>query len=90
MSTATTLAFRLTFIYNYIFKGGLMSKMYDAMLKTMAIRNRDIYLIRKKKESSDAEIGRRFGITRQRVKTIYLGQLLKELKENGEDDKGAI
>jgi DNA-directed RNA polymerase specialized sigma subunit len=59
-----------------------MSKVYTAMLEKMAIRNKKIYLMRKAGELSDIKIGKMFGITRQRVKAIFVAQLLKQKEAN--------
>ena len=55
-----------------------MSKMFKSMLAKMAVRNKKIYELRKSKTISDAKIGKQFGITRQRVKAIFVAQILKE------------
>ncbi len=55
-----------------------MSKMFKSMLAKMAVRNKEIYELRKSKTISDAKIGKQFGITRQRVKAIFTAQMLKE------------
>jgi len=54
-----------------------MSEMFKAMLAEMAVRNKKIYRLRKAGKVSDAEIGRRFGISRQRVRVIYMTEAVR-------------
>ncbi len=59
-----------------------MSEAYTAMLAEMVIRNKKIYLLRKKEGLSFSKIGKQFGITSQRVRVICMTLAAQNREEN--------
>ena len=67
-------------------QGGTMSEAYTAMLAEMVIRNKKIYLLRKKDGLSYAKIGKQFGITSQRVRIICMTLATQNMEETNESN----